>query len=137
MTPALKKLTIFGLAAGVGEMLVEQGKTDQEKWRAQKLWEAGNGAADACRSKVDRSLLKRAMKKIDQLCEDGNDFDVAEMLSFLLLGLFDLQLYSRNNTDYIDLLIKRALWFTKLYDPKLDNEAIHAAALEKYEQWIK
>ena len=137
MTPALKKLTVFGLAAGVGEMLVEQGSTEQEKWRAQKLWEAGNEAMELCRARVDRSALKRATKKIDQVCEDGNEFDAAEMLSFLLLGLFDLQLYSRNNSGHIDRLIKRTLWFTRLYDPKLDNEDIHAAALKKYERWVK
>ena len=136
MTPSLKKLCILGLATGIGNMLRTQSDDNKVIWRAVKLSEAGQQAIDSLPVKIDKSTIRRVTRKIDQVCKDKDIFDVAEMLSFLLLGLFDLQHYCKNN-KHLDLVQKRALWFVKLFDPKLDNEEIHAEALRRYEEWVK
>ena len=137
MTPSLKKLCIFGLATGVGQLVLQQTDDDRTAYRAQKLAESGQDAVDKCGIKVDRSMINRVRKKIDQVCIDKTEFDIVEMLSFLFLGLVDLELVcNEKTTALIEPIRKRALWFMRIYDPKLDQEDNHARAMKKYNDWI-
>ena len=136
MTPSLKKLCIFSLATGLGQMISAQTDDDATRWRAAKLGEAGQNAIDRCHAKVDASRVKQVQEKIAQVCKDGEEFDLVETLSFLLLGLMELQHYSPGDSR-IKTLIKRAMWFTRLYDPRLEDDATHEAAYRRFEAWIK
>ena len=64
------------------------------------------------------------------------EFDIYEMLSFLLSGINDLTHYNKNNKDFV-LIEKRIIWFMKLFDPKLKQNDIHQKAFEKYNKWIQ
>jgi len=134
MTPALKKLCIYGLATGIGEMLQKQSRDEQVQWRALKLAEAGQALIDCCQVKIDRSMISRVEKKIDQVCKNKAQYDVVEMLSFLFLGIQELQHYS--DSERLKTLEKRALWFTRLFDPKLEA-SVHELAYKRYERWVK
>ncbi len=102
---------------------------------AQALSQAGQKAIESCHVKIDYSKLKKAKEKIDAVCQDGEQFDIAKMLSFLFLGLNDLSHYSK------DKIIKdvedAALNFVVMYDPNLEDEQIHSEALKKYKEWIE
>lgn len=135
MNPSLKKLCIFSLAASIGGMLVDQAAKDSIKWRAEKLREAGQAAIDHAHIKIDTNAMKRVEKKIDQVCKNKEYYDVAEMLSFLILGIQDLNHYCKFLESLIT-LEARALWFLKIFDPKLDQEDVHTEALRRYEEWI-
>jgi len=145
MNTALKKICIFGLAEGVGTMILKQvDKMDDldniqkkvTKENAESLARTGSVAIRTCNVKVDRNMIKRAKKKIDQVCQDGEDFEVAQMLSFLFLGLNDLSLYCKDK-EIIQQVEDAALNFTTMYDPNLEDEKIHQAAMEKYQVWMQ
>jgi len=151
MSPSQKKILIFALAVGFRDMIIKQlnqtpthlmseqeiKDRDMTAWRAIKLAEAGQAAIDKNGYiKVDNSMVRRAKRKINQLYKDGEEFEIVEALSFLLLGLQELQTHC-NDTTYIDPIEKRAMWFTKLFDPRLENEDVHANALRRYEAWLK
>jgi len=145
MSPSLKKLVIFGLAAGIGNMIQDQvgGFTDmdpEEKkltfWNAQELHGAGMAAIMKTKCRVDKSKIKQAEKKIDQVCKNKNQFDVAEMLSFLFLGLNDLGHYCKDKQT-IKTVEDAALNFITVFDPNLEDSQIHEEALNKYGRWIE
>ena len=135
MTPALKKLTIFGLASGVSRSIMQQTADDSIVWRAAKLAEAGQDAIDACHAKVDNSRMRQVLSKIDAVCKDKETFDITTMLSFLVLGVQDLQYYCKD-TRLLDVIERRALWFIKFFDPRLEDEELHADAFDRYSKWI-
>ena len=64
MTPSLKKLCIYGLATGVGEMLQKQSRDEHVQWRALKLAEAGQDCIDNCKIKIDSSMVSRLRKRL-------------------------------------------------------------------------
>ncbi|MBC8184931.1 hypothetical protein H8E88_27885 [candidate division KSB1 bacterium] len=134
MTPSLKKLCIYGLATGVGEMLQKQSRDEHVQWRALKLAEAGQALIDNCKIKIDSSMVNRVEKKIDQICKNKGQYDVVEMLSFLILGVQELRHYS--DSKRLKTLEKRAIWFTRLFDPKLEA-SVHELAYKRYERWVK
>lgn len=135
MSPSLKKLYIFSLAAALGEKIRKESSDEAVIWRAEKLEEAGKNAINHCKVKVDNNAIKRVYEKISQVCDRKDEHDATEMLSFLLLGLQDLSYYSKGN-ETLNLIEKRALWFIKLFDPKLEDEEKHEAAYKKYEAWV-
>jgi len=145
MTPSLKKLCIFGLASGIGQMIQTQvdgfsDMTPDEKeiarWNAVELHKSGMSAISNCKVKIDSSKIRQASKRIDQVCKNKKLFDVTEMLSFLFMGLNDLAYYCKEN-EIIKQVEDAALNFITLFDPNLEDESIHAAALDKYERWIR
>jgi len=145
MTPSLKKLCIFGLASGIGQMIQTQvdgfsDMTPDEKeiarWNAVELHRSGMSAISNCKVKIDSSKIRQASKRIDQVCKNKKLFDVTEMLSFLFMGLNDLAHYCKEKA-IIKQVEDAALNFITLFDPNLEDEAIHAAALDKYERWIR
>jgi len=138
MNTYLKKLCIFGLATGVGNMLQNQSKDEQVKWRARKLSEAGQALIDTCQVKVDSSSFSRSKLKIDQVNHDHEQFDVLETVSFVLLGTQELRHYATDD-QYIkrlELLNKRAIWFMKLFDPTFKSK-VHETAYKKYYEWTE
>ncbi len=142
MNTPLKKLCIFGLAAGIGNMIIDQApkmvtgvELNTTVENAQELSQAGQKAIESCHVKIDYSKLKKAKEKIDAVCQDGEQFDIAKMLSFLFLGLNDLSLY--NKDKIIKDVENAALNFVAMYDPNLEDEQIHCEALKKYEEWIE
>ena len=134
MNPSTKKLCIFGLATGVANMLVEQSTDERVKWRAQVLAKAGQLAVDKCNIKVDKSKLKQVQVKIDEVCKDKSEFDTVDMLSFLLLGLDDLQANCKD-TSIINVMIKRTNWLIQYFDPKLENVDMFDRVLKRYLAW--
>lgn len=143
MTPPLKKLVIFGLAAGIGKMVTSQadqmGMDETQKdlviWNAEQIARAGDAAIDKCHVRVDASRMRQAHKKIDQVCKDGGEFDLVEALSFLFLGLNDLFIFCKDKA-IIKAIEDAALNFATIYDPNLEDESIHRAAMKKYEDWL-
>lgn len=97
---------------------------------------AGEMALAKCNARIDKSKLKQAEKKIEQVCKDGDVFDIVETLSFLFLGLNDLGHYCKDK-DMIKAVEDVALNFTTVYDPNLEDEINHQKAMEKYEKWIQ
>lgn len=136
MNTAIKKLCVFGLAAGVGEMIYNQTDNDRAKWRARKLAEAGNDAINNLSVKIDNSAIRRVKRKIDEVYTDKEQYDIRDMLCFLLAALDDLDQHTDGNND-IATLCKRAAWFNSLYDPKTDSFDIYADAARRYEAWVK
>lgn len=145
MTPALKKVCIFSLAAGIGKMInsqIHKFDMDDERrkltvWNANQIAIAGEKALKKCEIKIDNSRLKQSTKKINEAAIQQNDdsFDVLETLSFLFCGLNDISLYS--DEIYIKNVEDAALNFMVMYDPNLEKDDIHAIAVDKYERWIK
>ena len=135
MKTALKKVCLFSLAAGLGEMIQEQVSTfdmsDAKRkitiWNAQQISITGQKALDNCGIKIDHSRYKQTWRKIDEIRKDKDLFDIAEMLSFLFLGLQDL--------FGIEALEQAVLNFITQYDPNLENDKMHEIAGEKYYKW--
>jgi len=67
MTPSTKKLCIYGLATGIGEMLQKQSQDEQVQWRALKLAEAGQDCIDNCKIKIDSSAVARVEKRRNKI----------------------------------------------------------------------
>ena len=141
MSPSLKKLIIFSLAEGIGDMVIDQCAEPDGIARsvilvnASNLKSAGARALSTCHSKVDSSVMRRASSVLDSVCKDKDLFDISEMLSFLFLGLADLA-HHCNDKDAIKDVEDAALNFITVYDPNLDDDETHARALEKYERWV-
>ena len=138
MTPSIKKLCIFGLATGVGEMLQKQSRDGQVQWRALKLAQAGQDCIMNCKVKVDSSSFRRAKLKVDQINNDHEQFDVVEKVSFILLGGQDFRHHATDHKyiERLDMLNKRALWFMKLFDPGFESD-VHEVAYQKYIAWTE
>jgi len=138
ISASIKKLCIFGLATGVGNMLQNQSKDEQVKWRAKKLSEAGQALINNCKVKVDSSSFRRSKLKIDQVNNDHEQFDVVEKVSFILLGTHELRHYATDDQyiNRLELLNKRALWFMKLFDPGFESD-VHETAYQKYYEWTE
>lgn len=142
MSPSLKKLCIFGLAIGLGKMVLSQihnlnlDQTEKELviWNATEIINTGQKAIDNCHIKVDKSKLRQAKKKIDQVCNNGGEFVIKEMLIFIFSGLNDLAHFCKEK-ETIKSIEEAALSFTTLYDPNLEDEETQAMALERYERW--
>ena len=79
-------------------------------------------------------MVSRVEKKIDEICKNKSQFDAVLVLSFLIYGLQELRHYS--DSERLKTLEKRAIWFTRLFDSKLESEQ-HEQAYEKYEDWVK
>jgi hypothetical protein len=114
--------------------------TEDEKsltfWNAEQLHAAGMAAIMKTKCKIDKSKIRQAEKKIDQVCKNKNQFDVAEMLSFLFLGLNDLGHYC-NDKRVIKDVEDAALNFITVFDPNLEDTRIHEEALNKYGRWVQ
>lgn len=136
MTPSLKKLTILGLATGIAQMLLDQSDDAKVHWRSQVLYQASQLAVDKCNVTVDKSRLRQAQVKIDEVCLDGQDFDIVDMLSFLLIGLDDLQTHCKD-ISMINVMIKRTNWLLQYFDPKLESAKIFEDVHGRYLEWIK
>ena len=131
----IKKLCIFCLATGVGQMIIDQTDDDKVAWRALKLSESGQKCIDNCQVKIDSSAVKRVKAKIDQICKHKDEYDIVEMLSFLVYGVQELIMHY-SKSEMLENLEKRALWFIKIYDPKFEAN-VHEIAYKRYEEWIK
>ncbi len=141
MKTPLKKVCILALSAGIGKMVFRQSfkleMTQDERcetlWNAKQISDAGQEALNHCGVKIDKSRMKQAKAKIDEFKKDTDKFDIAETLSFLFLGLNDI-----NNGDPMITAVENAvLNFMTAFDPNLENEDLHSIALKKYERWIK
>ena len=149
MKPAMKKLCIYSLATGLGLMIKDRLNADAPEFtdldaierqvildNAEDLRSAGQDAIDNCQVKVDSSAARRCHRKIEEICKDGQEYDVVEVLSFLFLGLADLELFC-GDKKRIAAVKDAALNFMVWYDPGLDDQAVHFAAMVKYCKWIE
>ena len=134
MNSALKKLALFGLAAGIGGMLVDQSEDKRLKWRASLLARAGKEAIKVCHVNVNKSRVKQVKRKIGDLCKDKEPFDSIELLSFLLAGLDDLQTHCKSTSE-IETLIKRTKWLLSFFDPMLTEIELYESASDRYRMW--
>jgi hypothetical protein len=148
MNVSLKKLCIYSLATGLGLMIKERLNADAPEFsdldaierrvildNAEELILTGQDAIDNCQVKVDSSSVRRCHRKIEEICKDGQEYDVVEVLSFLFLGLADLELFC-GDKKRIAAVKDAALNFMVWDEPGLDDEAIQFAAMVKYCKWI-
>jgi len=152
MKPSLKKIVIFGLAAGLGQIIKDQLNDPEKKekyfsdlnpteiglliWNCSQIEQAGEKAINTVRAKIDRSKLRQAERKIKEVSGDMGQTDFLRMLSFLFLGLADLALYCNDRTAIHDLQ-DATLNFITQYDPNLELEPVHLEAHERYEAWLR
>ncbi len=147
MNTSLKKICIFALATSIGQMVISQchkfNMDDGEKkttiWNADQISKAGDTALELCGIKVDKSRLKQASRKIDELKKDGDEFDILETLSFIFLGIQDFQVGRKKyatSQPYLQDLEDACLNFLTQYDPNLEKDDIHKKANEKYQTWV-
>ena len=133
MNASTKTLALLSMTASMGHILVNSNGSDTIKWRGEKLREIGWSASKKYKiSTIGKSKLKQLEQKISEVCQ-GDNIDVLEHLSFLLLGLIDL--WSHRQKGVIDLAIKRVIWCIQAFDPKQNNHDAHNRAWEKYEKW--
>jgi len=133
MNTPLKKLCLIGMIDSLCES-IKNSKNESLLWRTQKLNEASKQALESSKIKTTFNLRKRAKKKVDSAYGYQEEFDVYEMLSFLLVGINDITHYNKKNADFL-LVEKRIIWVMKLFDPKLEQEKIHQKAYNKYKKW--
>ena len=151
MTPSLKKLCIFGLAAGFDEIIIKQindpsmlkkyyGDLSREEvgtviWNANLIGATGRAALDQCHAKKDKSKIRQAKRKIEEAVEHYQQVDITKLLSFLFCGLSELNHFC-NEKNIIQPVSDAVLNYITLHDPNLEDERTHEAALNAYERWV-
>ena len=135
MNTSMKKLTILGLCSGLGDMIGKQAEDDELFCIARRFKMLADNALAKSNVKITRRLIDRVREKIDGVYRDGEEFDALETLSLCLLGLMDLQHHSGKGTP-VDALLMHAMYFTKYWDPELQDEGAHAEATRKYLEWL-
>ena len=151
MTPSLKKICIFGLASGLGQIVREQIMDPEKKakyfadlnqdeielllWHCTNIETTGKIALDKTKAKKDNSKMRQASRKIVEAAGTLGEIDVLKMLSFLFLGLTELEHYC-NDKDIIKEVREVATGFMTQFDPNLELDDIHAEAHEQYKRWI-
>lgn len=136
MTTSEKKLLILGLCSGLGDMLMTQTMDDEVFRHARRFKTLADRAIGACHIRITHQMLKRIKDKLSEVYTNGTEFNVVEVLSLCILGLMDLQHYSGEGTP-VDAVLTHAMYFTKLWDPKLQDEDSHSAAVRKYRDWLE
>lgn len=151
MTPSLKKLCIFGLAAGFDKIIINQindpemlekyyGDLAQDElntiiWNANLIGSTGQTALDKCDIKKDKSKIRQAKRKIEEAVEHYQQVDMTKILSFLFCGLSELNHYCHEK-DIIQPVSDAVLNYITLHDPNLEDEDTHEAAFNAYEKWV-
>lgn len=144
MKTSLKKLCIFGLGAGLADMVFQQaprqGYTKDEFnlviEMCAHLKTTSLFAIEKSRIKVTKKMIDKVKVKIDKFQHNATVFDITEALSFLLLGVQDL-IHFCNDKTYIQPVEDAAMNFVTVFDPNLEDEDTHASALERYKRWIE
>lgn len=138
MNTSVKKILIFALADGIASAVLAQSEEDDAKWRAKKLKESATHAIKKTGVTITQRTVRKLERKIENLNMNDGKFNIITALSLCLLGLMELQHYAnRTARSYIDPVLRRTMWFIKLYDPKLEDEELHAKAMHKYIEWLK
>ncbi len=136
MTPSTKVFSLLSLSGAIGMILA---KNDDERisWRGKKLQEAGIKATmEHPYSHLDASKIKQIEKKVNEICQDAENINIVETLSFLLCGLVDLRAHMKpSNWLYLDPVLRRVQWAMDLFDDH-DNEYFHIEAYRRYEKWV-
>jgi len=152
MTPSLKKLVIFGLAAGIGPIIRDQINDPDKKvkyfadlsqdeiklllWHCSNIETAGKTAMDKTKAKKDNSKMRQAERKIIEAAGTLGEIDVLRMLSFLFLGLTELELYC-NDKDMIKEVREVTTGMMTFWDPNLELDDTHSEAHEQFARWIE
>lgn len=154
MNPSLKKLVILSLAGAFGSLIrkemahphlraralggMDDTAFDLLMWHCDQMDEAGHRAfAEVTRGiTVDGSMIRQSQAKIWEACGTVGSLDVTRTLSFLCLGLDELEHYCQKHADVLRPVAEAARGFITLWDPNFEDETIHAAALAAYERWI-
>lgn len=84
MSPSLKKLCVYGLAAGLGSLVLSRlhqlDYTQEEKelmaWNANQIIIAGERAITGCNVVADNAKIKQAEKKITEACMVDSKFNI-------------------------------------------------------------
>ena len=150
MKTALKKLCIFGLAAGFNQIILKQindpvmlekyyGDLSHDElntiiWNANLIGSTGQAALDKCHARKDKSKIRQAKRKIEEAVDHYQQVDMTKILSFLFCGLSELNHYC-NDKDVIQPVSDAVLNYITLHDPNLEDEDAHEAAFNAYERW--
>lgn len=139
MSPSTKVLSILSLSAAVGQILSEAKGDDRIKYRGKKLQEAGMTATVSYPfPAISTSKVRQVERKVEEVCAHGEDIDLIETLSFLVLGLSDIRAkINARNWRYLDPVLKRVQWCMDLFTKRDEHEEIHEKAYFKYEKWIE
>ena len=151
MNTPLKKLTIYGLAGGLGKIVREQVLNPEKKekyfsdltqdeielllWHCDEIETAGQKAMDTAKVKKDRSMVRQAERKIIEAAGTVGEIDFLKTLSFLFLGLAELEIYCKNKSTIIELRDAALNWMTQ-FDPNLELSDVHSKAHEKFKEWV-
>ncbi|RJR07915.1 hypothetical protein C4588_06100 [Candidatus Parcubacteria bacterium] len=151
MNTPLKKLCVYGLAGGLGKIVREQVLNPEKKekyfadltqdetelllWNCAQLESAGQKAMDTAKVKRDRSMIRQAERKIIEAAGTVGEIDVLRMLSFLFLGLAELELYCKDNGPIQELREAALNWMVQ-FDPNLELSDVHEEAHEKFKGWV-
>ena len=136
MNTPMKKLLIFGLCGGLGDILIDTTASDDVYQHARRLKILSDRAIKTAHVKLTPNMLKRIWSKIADVYTPGTDVDTVEVLSLCILGLMDLQHHSGPGTP-VDSLLAHVMYFTKQFDPELQDEEKHSAATRKYLEWLE
>lgn len=139
MNPSTKVFAILSLSAAIGKILSRTKGDDRIIWRGKCLHDAGFKATESYPfPALTNSKIKQIEAKVEQVCKDGEDMNIIETLSFLIVGLTDIRAkMNSSNWAYLDPVLTRAQWCMDLFCGKYAHEDVHEAAYIKYEDWIK
>lgn len=134
MNATTKTFAVFSLSAAVGKMIIDSGESDQEKWRGQKLYEAGIHAAAVYPSHhLTENALVRIGNAVENLCNQTTPIE--RVLSMVLAALVDIRAFVQSDRHgYIDPLIKRVKCAMDYYSAQDD---VHIAAYDQYIKWAE
>ncbi|WP_333664762.1 hypothetical protein [Desulfobacter postgatei] len=155
MNPSLKKLVILSLAGSIGSLIRKEMEHphlreraiggmdgtayDLLMWHCDQMDETGHRAfAELTRGiTVDGSMIRQSQAKIWEAVGTLGEMDLTRALSFLCLGIDELEHYCQNNRDVLRAVGEAARGFVTMWDPNFEDEETHAAALADYERWIE
>lgn len=136
MNTPLKKLIILGLCSNLAYVIMQQTTDDNVYALARRLDTLARRSITKAHIKIAPSMAHKAQEYIKKVYVPGTEVDVVEILSLCLLGLMDLQHYSGEGTS-VDAVLLHTMYFTKQFDPKLQDEKSHSAATRRYLEWLK
>jgi len=141
MNGMVRSLAIFGIGVGVGTQILNDAETPAHVWRGKKLQEASIQAGATYRSNLNDGLIKQVHKRTTEIIGDDPQKilnPVVHVLHFLNCGLLDLHIRAdKSRRKILDVMLKRVVWTTRLYDTRLDKFKDHEAGFALYDNWGK
>lgn len=142
MNASTKVFSILSLAAAIGKILEKSKAEDHAErinWRGSCLHRAGFKAVSSYPfPSMTDNKVKQVGAKVEEVCKSGEEFDIVETLSFLMVGLVDIwSNVNDSNKVFIDPVIRRVRWCMDLFCGDGTHDEAHVSALKRYEEWVR